>query len=424
MQNKNITLNLLAWKIYLLMLCFFPVSASAEIRLGANSDDAVKVGCLFPMTGRGGLYGHDSQIGIQIALEKIAATERYPNIQVLIEDSRSKASRATRIARAFVQEEGTRFLCGVVNSSVALQVAQVAAQEEVFFIGTDHASSRLTEPLANPFYFRVSNNTKQSMLAGANYIKEHLLPKKDGHPIRISYIAPDYEYGYSAWQDFTGALDELQVPYQIVTTLWPRLYEPNYSPFIRALMEQPTDLIVNSMWGGDLVAFIQQAQNTPLFNHSAFANFDTGGNYEVLAALGDDMPNGLIMSSRHHTNWPNTELNHWFVNRFKSISGRYPSYAAEGAYSGIMAIAETLAIAGKSADNPAIQKTLEQLVLHLPEDPIGYSSFMDEQTHQLQQVITIGVTQPDHSQPPAMKLLSDWSVYYPSRFSPRSNTEN
>ena len=423
MQNKNKFKLRINNTLCLLMACLLSQSTLAETRLGSADEYATKVGCLFPMTGRGGLYGHDSLIGIQIALEKIASSPRYPELQVLIEDSRSKASRATRIARTFAQEEGARFLCGVVNSSVAIQVAQVASQEEVFFIGTDHASSRLTEPLTNPYYFRLSNNTKQSMLAGAKYIKEHLLPKTNNRPIRLSYIAPDYEYGYSVWQDLTSALDELNVPYQIVTTLWPRLYEANYSPFIRALMEQPTDLIVNSMWGGDLVAFIQQAKSTPLFDHSAFANFDTGGNYEVLAALGDDMPDGLIMSSRHHTNWPRTELNHWFVERFKAISGRYPSYAAEGAYSGLMAIAESLAIAGTSASNDTIRKTLEQLVLHLPEDPIGYSSFMDERTHQIQQVIAIGTTQANSNQLPAKKLLGDWVVYYPSRFSPFKNKE-
>ncbi|CUB03183.1 ABC transporter substrate-binding protein [Marinomonas fungiae] len=388
----------------------------AYTQLGSISEDAVKVGCLFPMTGRGGLYGHDSQIGIQIALEHIAAYDRYPKLQVMIEDSRSKASRATRIAKDFVQVHGASFLCGVVNSSVALQVAQVAEEEKVFFIGTDHASSRLTTPLTNPYYFRLSNNTQQSMIAGAKYIKENLIPQIGNRPLRISYIAPDYEYGYSVWQDLTKALETQQIPYEIITTLWPRLFESNYTPFINALLDKPTDLIINSMWGGDLVAFIKQANSTKLFDHAKFANFDTGGNYEVLAVLGNELPDGLILSSRHHNNWPDTELNNWFVSRFKEISGRYPSYAAEGAYSGILAIAEALANTETYSSKEDIKKALETLVLHLPEDPIGFSSFMDGSTHQIQQVIAIGITTQNAEQPPAQKLLSNWSVYYPSHF--------
>ncbi|MGB3383248.1 MAG: ABC transporter substrate-binding protein [Marinomonas sp.] len=388
-------------------------NSQARIVLGEQEKADINVGCLFPLTGRGGQYGQDSKIGIQLALEKLAAKkDTYPSIKIIIEDSRSKSSRATRLVKKLVKEDQVRFICGVVNSSIALQVAQVTEKENVFFIGTDHASSRMTTSGKRPLYFRVNNNTQQGMLAGAKYINEHFLstPKK---PIRISYIGPDYEYGYTAWKDLEQALEQQKVNYEIVTTLWPSLNEPNYFSFIQALLEKPTDLIINSMWGGDLIKFIQQANSTTLFQHSRFANFDTGGNYEVLATLGENMPEGLILSSRHHNNWPNTEYNKWFVNRFYEISGRYPSYAAEGAYSGIMAIAESVQLAGIEASNEVLKKTFENLTLNLPEDPTGFSSYMNPETHQLQQVISIGTSTRNESLPPAIRLLHNWSVYYP-----------
>ncbi|MEL0623490.1 ABC transporter substrate-binding protein [Marinomonas arenicola] len=393
-------------------------NSQARIVLGEQEKADINVGCLFPLTGRGGQYGQDSKIGIQLALEKLAAKKDiYPSIKIIIEDSRSKSSRATRLVKKLVKEDQVRFICGVVNSSIALQVAQVTEKENIFFIGTDHASSRMTTSGKRPLYFRVNNNTQQGMLAGAKYINEHFLstPKK---PIRISYIGPDYEYGYTAWKDLVHALKQQKVNYEIVTTLWPNLNEPNYFSFIQALLEKPTDLIINSMWGGDLIKFIQQANSTTLFQHSRFANFDTGGNYEVLATLGEKMPEGLILSSRHHNNWPNTEYNKWFVNRFYEISGRYPSYAAEGAYSGIMAIAESVQLAGIKASNEVLKKTFEHLTLNLPEDPTGFSSYMNPETHQLQQVISIGTSTKDTNLPPAMRLLHNWSVYYPKAQAP------
>jgi branched-chain amino acid transport system substrate-binding protein len=403
--------------IWLLTLlgCFTAANSQAEIVLGNQDKADVNVGCLFPLTGRGGLYGEDSKIGIQLALEKLAdKTDHYPSLKIIIEDSRSKASRATRLVKELVKDHQTRFICGVVNSSIAWQVAQVAEQENAFFIGTDHASSRMTGSGKRPLYFRVSNNTQQSMLAGAKYIREHFSSSAE-KPIRISYIGPDYEYGYTMWDDLEKALKQQQVNYEIVTTLWPKLYEPNYVTFIQALLEKPTDLIVNAMWGGDLVTFIQQANSAKLFQHARFANFDTGANFEVLAALGKDMPEGLILASRHHNNWPDTAFNQWFVSRFHELSGRYPSYAAEGAYSGIMAIAEAVHLAGVNATNEELQTVLENLVIKLPEDPTGFSSYMDANTHQLQQVISIGTSTKDTSLPPAERLLHNWSVYYPDR---------
>jgi len=398
-----------------LLLVIHPLQATA-VSLGASRDEAqATVGCLFPMSGRGGLYGQDSVVGIQLAFEHLQQLPQdYPKIRVLISDSRSKASRAARQVRDFVRSEGARFICGVVNSAIALQIAQVADDERVFFIGTDHASSRLTRADNRPYYFRMNNNSAQSMQAGASYIREKFGQHRDGEPLRIAYIGPDYDYGYQVWQDLRRGLDNEQVRYQVVTTLWPRLYEPDYTPYLRALLENETDLVINAMWGGDLVAFIQQANQTSLFQQMRFANFDTGGNYEVLSTLGADLPAGLILSARHHNNWPDTEYNRWFVERFHATSGRYPSYAAEGAYSGILAIAEALRIAGSDADDQAIRQALGSLRLKLPEDPDNFFSFMNPVNHQLQQVIAIGETLPDDRYPPARMMLGNWRIYHPA----------
>lgn len=301
----------------------------------------------------------------------------------------------------------------MVNSGIAWQVTQVAQQEKAFFIGTDHASSRLTTGEVSPYYFRVTNDSRQSMAAAAAYIRE-TLAKAARRPLRISYLGPDYDYGYSMLKNLRRALTAAGVRYELVTALWPRLYEADYTPYIQALTEQPTDLIVNSLWGGDLVAFLQQANKTSLRQHAPFANFDTGGNYEVLSALGAQMPDGMILSARHHNNWPDTAYNRWFVRRFHEISGRYPSYAAEGAYAGILAIAEALRSAGPDASDARLREAFEQLKLKLPEDPPGFISYMDASTHQLQQVVAIGISTLDASLPPATHLLSDWHFYLPT----------
>ena len=98
----------------------------AEFSVGASEEDAQEtVGCLFPMSGRGGLYGRDSVAGIQLAFEHIEVQPyQSPPIRVLFSDTSSKASKAARQVRNFVRQNKVRFICGVVNSSIALQVAQ------------------------------------------------------------------------------------------------------------------------------------------------------------------------------------------------------------------------------------------------------------------------------------------------------------
>ena len=121
-------------KITLLLIIIGTLSTAnsqARIVLGEQEKADINVGCLFPLTGRGGQYGQDSKIGIQLALEKLATKkDTYPSIKIIIEDSRSKASRATRLVKNLVKNNQVRFICGVVNSSIALQVAQVTEKEK------------------------------------------------------------------------------------------------------------------------------------------------------------------------------------------------------------------------------------------------------------------------------------------------------
>ncbi|WP_064695023.1 ABC transporter substrate-binding protein [Rhizobium aegyptiacum] len=376
---------------------------------------SVKIGCLYPLSGPAGLYGRDSAVAIRLAqrhIESLAGVG-YPKLEIIIEDTRSKPLRSLQIARKFIDTDHVDFLCGVVSSGIALSITELARQTETFFIGTDHASPSLVSTELHPFYFRVSNDIRLSMLAGAKYIRDRY--SASPKPLRIAFIGPDYEYGYEAWEDLRGFLKENGVEFQVVGEFWPKLFETDYSTYVEALDQVQPDVIVDGHWGLDVVTLIKQAAQQGLLEKATFMNFDAGGNYEVLAQLGDDVPLGLVLSARHHVNWPTTQANRDFVQTFHEEAGRFPSYAAEGAYSGILAIAEAVKAAGGAGDTDAIRRALSSLKLNLPEDPEGFISFMDPLSHQMMQAQAIGRTVVDKRFSPATRLLGDWSVYLPPR---------
>jgi branched-chain amino acid transport system substrate-binding protein len=386
--------------------------AQARIEFGAAQGQAdATVGCLFPLAGRAAIYGRDSIAGMKLALADLAAelkTDTVPRLRILVEDDRSKASVATRIAEDFIRVDKVRFLCGVVSSGVAQAVSRVARTQRVILIGTDHASSRLTMEEFHRYYFRVSNDTWTSMAAGARYLAT--LQRKNAWR-RLAFIGPDYDYGHIAWRDLEEALARQGVSYEVATMLWPRLYEPDYTAHIARLKAERPDVIVTALWGGDFLAFLKHALSAGLLDHSLLANFDTGGNYDVLVSLPKPPPKNLILSARHHNNWPDTPRNRKFVADFHRLEGRYPTYAAEGAYAGIMAIGRALASAGRRADNEALIRALEGMHLSLPEDPSGHVSRIDADTHQIQQAQAIGEVVADATFPPARVMLGNWTVY-------------
>lgn len=377
---------------------------------GAGAADPVRVGCLYPLSGSGGLYGRDSIVAINMALDRLKEMGGYPDIAVEVRDSRSKTLRSLQIARSFVEEDGVDFLCGVVSSTVALTVSDYARQSQTFMIGTDHASPTLVSSRLHPWYFRVTNGSRQSMRAGAKYIAE--VHAADA-PLRISFIGPDYDYGYQVYEDLRHFLEAEGLAHEFTSVYWPALFDTDYSLYIRQLIEDAPDIVVNAHWGLDLVTFVRQADQLGLFDDAQFMNFDTGGNYEILAELGADMPEGLVLSARHHLTWPPTQANAAFVQDFHARAGRYPSYAAEGAYSGIMAIAEAVRAAGGTADKDRLRQALETLSLSLPEDPEGFQSIMDPVHHQMLQAQAIGRTRPSADYPPARMMLDDIRVYLP-----------
>jgi len=391
-----------------------PASAEGRIELGASAAEAdITIGCMFPMTGRSAIYGRDSIGGIRVALERLSQRTtpgRRPRLRILVDDDRSKAAHAVQLAQDYVRRDGARFICGVVSSGVAQAVSRFASSQDVIFVGTDHASSRLTIEDLHRRYFRVSNDTYSSMAAGARYLAD--LRKREPWR-RLAFVGADYDHGHVSLQDLRTNLDQLGVKYELVATLWPKLYEPDYADVIRAIQSSKPEVVVTALWGGDFIAFLKQVAATDLLETVRLANFDTGGNYDVMVALGDHPPPGLILSARHHNNWPDTPLNRWFVQTFHRLEGRFPTYAAEGAYSGIMAIAEAVQRAGPRGTTGQLVEALEGLRLELPEDPPGFTSWIDPETHQIAQVQAIGEVVPNTDFPPAKVMLGNW-VSYPA----------
>ena len=395
-----------------LLLAYAGAVQAGRVELGAPAAQAeLTLGCLYPMTERAAIYGQDSIAGIQVALSELQAQrdagEAIAQMRVIIDDDQSKASYGVSLARAFIRKDGVQVLCGMVSSGVALAVSQLARDEKVLMIGTDHASSRMTLESGHRYYFRVTNDTWTSMAAGAHYLKA--LQAKTGWK-RLAFIGPDYEYGHVSRDDLHEALRQLGVQFDDVTELWPRLYEPDYSAYIAALEQARPDIIVSALWGGDFHAFVKQAAGTRLFETSRLANFDTGGNYDFLVSLGDKAPPGLILSARHHNNWPQTARNRSFVERFHSLTGRYPTYAAEGAYTGVMVLAAASQKAG-ATDTESLATALEGLEIALPEDPAGFVSRIDPLTHQILQTQAVGTPVRNSDYPPAQLMLGEWSVY-------------
>jgi branched-chain amino acid transport system substrate-binding protein len=110
---------------------------------------------------------------------------------------------------------------------------------------------------------------------------------------------------------------------EFVGELWPKLTEPDYTEFIKKIIDAKPDAVWSPLWGMDAVNFIKQALPTKLFNNVKFA-FPDGAALETLAPLGKDMPEGIYVAARYFFLTPDSEMNRRFVKSYHDRFKEWP----------------------------------------------------------------------------------------------------
>src|SRR3990172_3754714 len=95
----------------LLALIVVPLAISAEQKV-------VKIGALYPMTGRAGIYGLDSVDAAEMAIEEINSKGGVAGykLELINTDSKAKPDYSILVAKRYIDQDKVRFLFGVVSS--------------------------------------------------------------------------------------------------------------------------------------------------------------------------------------------------------------------------------------------------------------------------------------------------------------------
>lgn len=185
-------------------------------------------------------------------------------------------------------------------------------------------------------------------------------------------IGPDYAFGHQSWEFFRDYLKEIDPDVNLMSdTNFPRFGAEDFTPFIDRVMDSDAEGVLISVWGGDLVNFIRQATNRGFFEEDLELMFTVGAATEVLAALGDRMPEGVHLSTRYWYEAYDNDINERFVNSYIDAYGNPPSYNAEGAYAAIYAYKQAMEAAG-TTDGPAVAKALSGMSMEAPNGTVTF----------------------------------------------------
>ena len=343
-----------------------PVAASAE--------STIKIGFPIPLSGPTAVYGKPILAGAEMAVAEINAKGGVlgRKLELLSRDSKANADEAVRLSRELIIKDSVDFLSGTLTSAEAPAVSTVAKENKIVFIAPTSKSTILTdEKHLHPYIFRVASNTDVEGLAGSTLMGRWKDVKT------VATIAPDYAYGRDSVAAFIAALKKSRPDIQIVDQQWPKLGEPDFTPFITAQMSKKPDAVYCSLFAGDFVTFAKQAAPRGYFTAIKNRLIDGAevGTPDVAQALGNDYPYGIIADSYDPVLWSGNEppAHKTYIENLKKFThATYASGWSIVGYQSIYALAAGITKAN-STKSDAVAKALLGLTWDTPVGPRTFS---------------------------------------------------
>ena len=288
-------------------------------------------------------------------------------IEAVYVDEAGGATKQVQEMRNLYERENVDAIVGYVSSGDCLAVAPVAEEMKKFLILYDCGTPRIFEENKYQYVFRTASHAAMDNVALARYLKSRNVKVE-----RYNMINQDYAWGQDSRKDFVLSMEQLYKGAKVDADLLPKFGAGQYGTEISALSSKPADILHSSLWGGDLQAFILQANARGVFQkqQGVFSAAD-----HVLPGLGDKMPNGVILGARgaYGLMSPKSALNDWWFGLYEKTYNVYPvqaPYRMAQALLGLKAAAEK-AMAANGGKKP----TQEQLAAALRgsqwESPAG-----------------------------------------------------
>lgn len=243
-------------------------------------------------------------------------------IELVFVDEAGGPTKVVTEYRNLVTRQNVDMVIGVISSGDCLAVAPVAEEMKKLTVLFDCSTNRVFEEASYKYVFRTTTMATQENVAAARYIAENFPNLKT-----FSGVNPNYAWGQDAWSDFTETLKVIKPQATIATNVTPKLGAGQYNTEVSALLGSGAEIMQNSLWGGDLEAFLLQSAPRGLLEK--IPNIIICGD-TVLERLADQIPDGTIIGARGPNGpfAPPTALNKWFQKAFRERYGSTPVYAS------------------------------------------------------------------------------------------------
>ena len=323
--------------------------ASVALVAGAATAQTVKMGIPTFLTGAGApAFGIPAKKGVELLINAINNGEvpapynsvglAGRKIEPLIYDEMGGGTKQVTELRNKVQKDGVDLVVGYISSGTCAAVARVAEEVKVLTLMTVCGTPRVFEELVKKpkYLFRTMSHGTGNNTGAARYIA-----MKHPELLENGFIGlnQNYAWGQDSWRDFSLAMKVVAPDVKSAKKQqFPKLFSGQYGSEISALLRAKPKVVHSSFWGGDLEAFIAQANARGLFKRKTFIL--TVGE-TVAYRLGRKFPEGQIIGTRgpygmYAVNI-DTPINKWFQKKYRETYGEPPAQPTYQYGQGILA---------------------------------------------------------------------------------------
>ncbi|MBJ3777057.1 ABC transporter substrate-binding protein [Acuticoccus mangrovi] len=351
--------------------------------------DQAKIGVLTDMTGQ---FSHEAGPGavaaVELAVEDFGGTVLGEPVEVVVGDHQNKPEVAASLAQEWYESDGVTMINDLINSGIALSVAQIAEQKGGIAIVNGSGSSKLTGAGCTPNSIHYAYDT----YALANGTANHLVD--DGHKSWF-FLTADYAFGHaleadaSAIVEAAGGSVEGNVLYPIETA--------DHSAFMLQAQASPAEVVAIAGSGTTFINAVKSAQE--------FGLTDSGKLVAGLLvwltdvkALGLPAAQGMVLTNGFY--WDRDDDTRAFAEKFKAKTGKMPHMGDAGNYSSTLHYLKAVEAAG-TTDADAVMAKMRELPV---EDFFAHGGKIREDGRMVHDMYVYQVKTPAES-------TGEWDVY-------------
>jgi branched-chain amino acid transport system substrate-binding protein len=340
----------------LTLLAWIVPAAAQDIRLG-----------LIDMYG-GSFAGQANAIrlGMQIALDEAnaAGMVKGHKLSLTAADMGTSVEKAITEARRMILDDKLHYVVVGSHSGAAVALADLVRDKDVFGLGAFATTKRFTGEEGHAMIGRGNLSTVEI----GRVMAAHLKPMTDVK--RIAIISPDFEFGKHFTEDFVAAIKIERPDIVVVRQEWPKFGASDFTPHVTALQASKIDMVVSSLFSGDLANFLKAAKGFDLFSGGTRL-FTSGLDLLKISTFKDELPAGTLGTVWYPFYALKGSENTAFVDEVKKRSNTYPTGSTLVGYVSGKMMAAAIGKASNPDDPKSMVKVMGGVSFSSPVGPVN-----------------------------------------------------